>query len=569
MRDWQDLRALLNCIDRRGYKAYKDLEGTYQGEDFALSIDHVQGDPFASPSRLRVSVSQAKAGFPPALFSTRIRRLALCDYLVRVFAEQIRRHVRGRRGTGHSGQTFIDRCGQEVLNRNAVILDDARVEARFGIGLPAAGRTILAQEAQVMFFQEIPALASGSLFFANLDAEAVRRHVETVEDQDALRSSLKGKKLVTFLANSSILPRASGVDDRPLHTAEAVPLQAPPSLEVELQCPNRGAIRGLGIPEGVTLIVGGGFHGKSTLLRAIERGVYNHIPGDGREYVVSRPDALKVRAEEGRSVCQVDIRPFIGPLPQGKDTRCFSTENASGSTSQAAGIMEGIEAGAEVLLMDEDTSATNFMIRDHRMQQLVAKEKEPITPFLDKVRLLYQDHGISTVLVMGGSGDYFEVVDTVIMMDEFVPRDVTSRAREIARTGALPRRREGGDSFGTAPNRHPDPASLSPGKGRRETVVEAKGTRTLQFGRESVDLNALEQLVSPGQTRAIGRIIVYAARHHWNRGRSLREALELTQREIEEKGLDVISPFPAGDLAEPRLLEVAAAINRMRGVRMF
>ena len=568
MRDWQDLRALLKRIDRRGYKAYKDLEGTYREGDFVLNIDHVQSDPFASLSRVRVSVSQTKAGFPPELFRTQVRRIALCDYLVRLFSEQIRRHARGHRGTGHSGLIVIDRCGQEVLNRNAVSLNDSSVEARFGIGLPAAGRTVLSQEALAMLCEEIPTIVTGSLFYNNLDADAVLRHVETVEDQEILRSQLKEKKLVSFLADSSVLPRASGVDDRPLHTAEVVSLKTPSSLEVELHCPNRGAVRGLGIPEGVTLIVGGGFHGKSTLLRAIEQGVYNHIPGDGREYVVSRPNALKVRAEEGRSVCQVDISPFIGPLPQGKDTRSFSTENASGSTSQAAGIVEGIEAGAEVLLMDEDTSATNFMIRDHRMQQLVAKEKEPITPFLDKVRLLFEDHGISTVLVMGGSGDYFEVADTVIMMDEFIPQDATSQAREIACNTAVQRRPEGGRSFGKIPNRFPDPTSLSPGKGRRQVVVEAREVLTLQFGGESVDLKALEQLVSPSQTRAIGRFLVYATRNHWNRGCSLREALELTRKEIAEEGLDLLSPFATGDLAEPRPLEVAATLNRMRGVRM-
>ena len=178
-----------------------------------------------------------------------------------------------------------------------------------------------------------------------------------------------------------LLPRRSGVDDRPLEGGGVVPFRSPESLRVVLQAPNAGSVPGMGVPVGVTLVVGGGFHGKSTLLRALEAGVYNHRPGDGRERVVSDPDTVKVRAEDGRAVAGVDISAFIDGLPLGQDTHHFTTPNASGSTSQAATIVEALESGAHALLVDEDTSATNFMLRDRRMQSLVPKDAEPITPF--------------------------------------------------------------------------------------------------------------------------------------------------------------------------------------------
>ena len=324
----------------------------------------------------------------------------------------------------------------------------------------------------------------------------------------------------------------------------------------------------MGIPEGVTLIVGGGFHGKSTLLNALERGIYNHIPGDGREYVVTDPRAVKIRAEDGRRVEKVNISPFIDNLPLRKDTKRFSTDNASGSTSQAANIMEALEVGARVLLIDEDTSATNFMIRDERMQALVAKEKEPITPFVDKVRKLYTDLGVSTILVMGGSGDYFDVADTVIMMDSYRPRCVTEQAKEIAHRYGTHRKDEGGEEFGEITPRVPLEASFDPSRGKREVKIEAKGLRTILYGTTAIDLSCLEQLVDISQTRAIGLMIHRYATLYADGGLTLREGLEQVMRDIEEKGLDCLSPFRVGNLAEVRIFELAGAINRMRTLRV-
>jgi predicted ABC-class ATPase len=563
----EDLLRTLSRIDGRGYKAYEDIRGSYDFGDFVLALEHIQGDPFASPSRARVFVEQSEAAFPSSLFSTPARRLGLEDFVGRAFSVAARRETRGHAGMGTSGLVAIDAGGQEVLRRTAISISAERLEARFFVGLPAFGRSIDGKGAARMLTREVPSIVRASLFFRALAADAAKRHVDVVEDQEALRAALRRKGLVAFVANGSILPRASGVDERPLSAqpgAKVIPFVSPPSLEVVLEAPNRGELRGMGIAEGVTLVAGGGFHGKSTLLRALERGVYDHIPGDGREYVVPVPEAVKIRAEDGRNIEKVDISPFIDHLPLGKDTRRFSTENASGSTSQAANIVEAVEVGARLLLIDEDTSATNFMIRDGRMQALIRKEHEPITPFVDRVRQLYEQHGVSTILVMGGSGDYLEVADRVVAMVDYRPEDVTERARAVVSELPNPRRAEGGPGYGPLRARLPSPESFSARKGKREVKISAKGVRMLLFGTTAIDLSCLEQLVDVSQTRAIGELIHLFAENWLPRSGGLREGLERMLAEVAEKGFDAFTPYPRADLALPRIFEVAGAINRMR-----
>ncbi len=567
VRPLQDLQATLRRIDGRGYKAYKDIAGVYQAPGFLLFIDHVQGDPFAAPSRLRAFVPHEVAQFPAELYANAIRRVALADYIARAFAAAADA-VERRRGSGKSGLIAIDRPGQEVLPRTAVIVHDDGIEIRFVVGLPAAGRRILGQEAEALLLRDVPQVVRRAALYRSLDARAVREHVLTVEDADALRRQLPELGLVAFVADGAILPRRSGVDPRPMQGPQVIPFESPPERRVTVTLPNRGPITGMGIPRGITLIVGGGYHGKSTLLNALEVGVYNHIPGDGREFVVTDPGAVKIRAEDGRRVEKVNISPFINNLPFGRDTTRFCTDDASGSTSQAANIMEALEAGATVLLVDEDTAATNFMIRDHRMQELVAKEKEPITPFVDKVRQLYTDLGVSTILVMGGSGDYFDVADTVIMMDEYRPRDVTARARAIAEKYRTERKPEGGPHFGEITHRVPLAESLDPSKGKREVKITAKGVKTILFGRHEIDLSAVEQLVDPSQLNAIGQALYYAREKYMDGRRTVREILDAVERDIAEHGLDVLDPRPMGDYAYFRRFELAAALNRLRTLRV-
>jgi predicted ABC-class ATPase len=561
----ENLRKKLLALDGKGYKSYKDITGQYNYPDFELSIDHVQGDPFATPSRISVRINTDHAGFPESLWQNSSRRIALEDYLGRTIKLAIKKHVKGRRGSGSSGEINISTSGQQVLVRNAIIVTPDFIEARIVMGLPAEGRRADGKQASVMFMDELPKVIDAALRYQRHDAQKVQRHVDSVEDQDTLRLWLVEKKLVAFVANDSTLPRASGVDDRPMPKG-ALAFVSPESLTQTVTLPNAGEISGMGIPEGVTLIVGGGFHGKSTLLRALERGIYNHIPGDGRERVASRTNAVKVRAEDARAISNVNISPFIDNLPFGRDTIAFSTENASGSTSQAANIIEALECGADVLLIDEDTSATNFMIRDERMQQLVADAKEPITPLLHRVRELYESFGVSSVIVMGGSGDYFDVADTVIMMDAYEPQDVTDQAHTLAKPSQAKSESSSryGPSFGQSTTRCPQQNALNPARGNRDVKIDTKEVGLLFYGTHRIDVSQVEQLIDMGQTRSIGLMIHYFSQHYADDCENLITGLKQVLEDAQQHGLDHFSQYKVGNLALPRLHELAAAINRIR-----
>ena len=431
MKSSVELKNELFKIDGKGYKAYKVLEGKYDFKKYVLSIDHVQGDPFASPSRVRIIIDNKIAQIPEELFDNKNKEVAVCDFLTRLFSKNIKNQSEKIFGSGKSGLIEISRCPQEILERTAIIRNKNFFEARFYVGFPARGRSVLARELEKIIFNIIPNTVENTFIYKNINKLNLINRVKLIEDQFYIRKNLKEKGLVAFVANESILPRESGVSARPLRNGKK--FISPQALEVEFDTPNRGKIKGMGIPKGITLIIGGGYHGKSTLLRALELGIYNHIEGDGREFVITDESALKVRAEDGRAITSMDISLFINNLPNGKDTIKFNTENASGSTSQAANIIEAIESKSKVLLIDEDTSATNFMIRDDIMQQLVVKEKEPITPFIDVAKSLYKQLGISTILVAGSCGDFFDIADLVIQMDSYEPYEVTAKAKELSR----------------------------------------------------------------------------------------------------------------------------------------
>ena len=567
---FDSLLGELGRLDGRSYRAYKDLQGrAYHGENdvpFSLHLDHVQGDPFAAPSRFRIRIGRSHAGFPEWCDRSTPRRIGLESFLAKSFSSECRRSS-SRSGSGKSGHFGIDTPGQEVIERSAVGVSDEEVEVRFTCGLPASGRRILGRSAGEMLCDQLPRIVARSLRFSSLDESSIREAVEVNEDACHLRDQLEARGWVAFVADGSVLPRQSGVDQGPLRGGGVVGFSSPESLRVTVELPNAGTVRGMGIPEGVTLIVGGGFHGKSTLLNALERGVYNHCPDDGREKVVSRSCAVKIRAEDGRSVTGVNISPFINHLPEKTDTTSFSTPNASGSTSQAANIVESLEAGAGVLLIDEDIAATNFMIRDQRMQEPVAREKEPITPFVEKVRSLYEERGVSSVLVIGGSGDYFRVANTVIMMDEYVPRDVTVEARGIAA-----RHGDSGEKapFGDLTSRYPDPGSIDPRKGNRERSVKTRRRDLISFGTGDIDLGCVSQVVTESQTRAIGAAILWAVENGVIDGRrTVGEILDAVESAIDQRGLDALDRHRPGNLARFRRYELAAALNRLRALRVI
>ena len=385
----------------------------------------------------RSEVKHSTAGFPAAYYEKDCARIALQDFLTRRLYAQFEDFNFKAKGSGKSGLMSVSRCGQEVLERSACEITGQGITVRFHVGFPAFGRTINAGELEKILFDFLPRCVENSLLYRKLDEQKVEAAIYLAEDQEAVRGILAAEKLSAFVANGSVLPRKSGVSELPLK--ESIPFTSPASLERTFVLPHRGEITGMAVPQGITLIVGGGYHGKSTLLEALQAGVYDHIAGDGREFVITDNTAVKLRAEDGRSIRNVDISLFINDLPNKKKTDCFSTMDASGSTSQAAGVIESAEAGTGLLLIDEDTSATNFMLRDDFMQEVISREKEPITPFLERAVDLYREAGISTILVAGSSGAFFHIADRILQMDCYRPIDITERVKTLCREHKAPR----------------------------------------------------------------------------------------------------------------------------------
>ena len=566
MKNYKELEKILFSMDGKSYSAYKSLKGEYKFPKYVLAIDHVQSDPYAPPSRMRIIMDRKISGIPYELTDTKEKNIAVSDFLTRNFYKEIQKNGNDSSGTGGSGRIFIDKCGQEILERTSVLIKEDKIEVRFEMGMPARGRRIMGKAAQKIIFEQLPKIVEKSIIYDNLKKEALKEQIVLVLDQEYIRKILKEKGLVTFVANDSILPRENGISDKPMKNA--VKFKSPEKFEITLNLPSGKEVSGMGIPKGITLIVGGGYHGKSTLLASLERGIYNHVAQDGREFIISETDAVKIRAEDGRNVEKVNISGFINNLPGNKDTIAFSTENASGSTSQAANVAEALEYGTSLLLIDEDTSATNFMIRDGRMQKLVAKEKEPITPFIDRVKKLYDNFGVSTILIIGGSGDYFDVANHVIMMDEYVPKDVTEKAKKIAKSDENKREFSSNDKFQGITQRIPLKKSFS--QSGKLDKTKAKGKYSILYGKELIDISGLEQLVDDSQTNCIAVMIDYFKNKVLDEKLTLSQAADRIYEKIQKEGLDSISSYTGhpGNLALPRKQEFCGAVNRYRKLKI-
>lgn len=576
MKTSAELQNMLRQIDHKGYPAYKGTKGQYQFEQYILSIDHVQGDPFASPSKVSIVVPGKIAGFDKSCWETDSRRIAFLDFLLRRVEAKIKEYSFKAKGSGKSGLLSVSRPGQEILERSACTVrpSNGDLTLRMEIGFPANGRTINAGELIKILFDFLPVCVKQTLLSATCPGEALEKVLFLADDQQFIREELERRGLVAFVADGAILPRRSGVSSLPMKGA--VVFQAPSSMEVTLELPHKGKLTGMGIPKGVTLIVGGGYHGKSTLLEALELGVYNHISGDGREYVITENTAMKLRAEDGRSIQRTDISMFIRNLPNGRDTAVFFTEDASGSTSQAANTIEAVEAGAKTFLIDEDTSATNFMIRDELMQRVVSRDAEPIIPFIDRVRELYEKYGISTVLVAGSCGSYFHKADCILQMNQYQPMEITALAKKEAENYPYM-------LGGMKPSASPDFRRIV-----RRDVAFAKEDRIkmrtdgldgFSINREDVDLRYVEQLVDSEQLTALSYMLKYMKLYEFDGKKTLGEAVESLYRGIESAGFYTLfgkktsnmyenedgGQLP-GNLAMPRKQELYAALNRCRSL---
>ena len=580
MKNSEELRQQLRSINRKSYPAYKGLKGLYHFGNYILSIDHVQGDPFASPSHVSIQISHRDAGFPVEYYKDTLTGTTLCDYLTRQFEKQVSQYSFRAKGSGKSGLLTVSHCGQEILSRTACEITEKGITARFFVGFPANGRTINATELEKILFDFLPVCIQKSFFYSSLNAKELQNYIELAEDQEFIRQTLPAKNLCAFIADGSILPRESGISSRPMKAS--VPFTSPDSLRISINLPHKGKITGMGIPKGITLIVGGGYHGKSTLLNALELGVYNHIPGDGREYVITDATAVKLRSEDGRFIKDVDISMFINDLPNKKDTRCFSTLDASGSTSQAAGIVESMEAGSHLFLLDEDTSATNFMVRDAFMQQVIQREKEPITPFLERAEDLYKKAGISTILVAGSSGAFFHIADTIIQMDNYVPKDITASVKKLCSQYPLPavsvtdfqlphshrimsRPAESSKHLRhNSRGNHSDSGAAKP----ERLKTRISGTDGFSLGRQEIDLRYTEQLIDAEQTAALGLLLKYAVEHLADGRRTLPEIVQYLWKNISLHGLSFFTENQkiSCGYATPRIQEIYACLNRYRGL---
>lgn len=580
MKNSEELRQQLRSINRKSYPAYKGLKGLYHFGNYILSIDHVQGDPFASPSHVSIQISHRDAGFPVEYYKDTLTGTTLCDYLTRQFEKQVSQYSFRAKGSGKSGLLTVSHCGQEILSRTACEITEKGITARFFVGFPANGRTINATELEKIFFDFLPVCIQKSFFYSSLNAKELQNYIELAEDQEFIRQTLPAKNLCAFIADGSILPRESGISSRPMKAS--VPFTSPDSLRISINLPHKGKITGMGIPKGITLIVGGGYHGKSTLLNALELGVYNHIPGDGREYVITDATAVKLRSEDGRFIKDVDISMFINDLPNKKDTRCFSTLDASGSTSQAAGIVESMEAGSHLFLLDEDTSATNFMVRDAFMQQVIQREKEPITPFLERAEDLYKKAGISTILVAGSSGAFFHIADTIIQMDNYVPKDITASVKKLCSQYPLPavsvtdfqlphsqrimsRPAESSKHLRhNSRGNHSDSGAAKP----ERLKTRISGTDGFSLGRQEIDLRYTEQLIDAEQTAALGLLLKYAVEHLADGRRTLPEIVQFLWKNLSLHGLSFFTENQkiSCGYATPRIQEIYACLNRYRGL---
>lgn len=568
MLPWERLRDKLYTLEGKPYAAYKALEGEYRFDRFVLYLDYMQADPGGPPSPMRVRVDQAEVRLAPDLWATPVRRIALADFLARRWQDAVRKGGRSGRPGGRSAGYVIEAGNQQVLERTACHIAEDFVEIRGGVLLPSEGRRALPKDAQALLLDGLPQIVDMALMaeHPSRSVDVIQRYLDVIEDAEALRAQLPARGLVAFIADGAMLPREAA-SDRP-RLAHVVTFHAPAELRVTLEAPHRGPVTGLGIPRGVTLITGPAFSGRSTLLRTIAAGVYAHLPGDGREYCVTAPDAVAVVREGGRRVEAVPLAPFIRGLPGGEDVRRYRAEHAPDLLSQVAGLMEALELGSTVLLFDEDTTAPALLAADPFRGALMPQTDDPVVPVRDLARALFAEHGVSSIIVGGAAAGFAGVADRIIGMDGFRPVDLTAAANAAA--AARGAGGTGPQGFGGIAQRVPAGESVAPFKTRR-VRSEPRGERAVGIGREVLDLAGAEQLVEPGQIRAVGDAIVFAAEKGYVDGtRSLREIVGLIDGDVSERGLAVLSQFQGhpGDYARPRRHEIAAAFNRLRTLRI-
>lgn len=551
---YQKIRAL----NGKNYGLYKSLaEKSWDFGDFVLEFLHVQGDPFAPASRVLLKISLQKLGYAPVWGNSFERRLALSDFLLRRLSAVVQEHFPEK-----NAPVAIENPGPEMLVRNSLWIDNGDLRVCLQVHLPGEGRKIESEAAAEILTMVLPDLVSASLYNDSSRAAQLEAHYGVLADRVEILAELDKRGLCAFVPDGAVLPRASGLSEAPLK--DAVPFVAPPEMAVTLEICGR-EIRGMGIPRGVTVITGGAFHGKSTLLQALTRSVFPHVPGDGREGIVVDETALRVGVEDGRSVRATDLSIFVRDLPGGVSTKDFTTLSASGSTSEAANLLEAIEAGSRTFLIDEDSSAVNFLIRDIRVRKLLGDDREPLIPLTDRIRAIAQA-GYSFILVAGACGDYLDLADNIVVMANYKAECAKStKPAESAEANFAPPAPRAFADYMQPLQKSVRPASAV----ERQVKVKLAGDSLLQIGFLVSDTSRLNTLVDKSQRLGAGFLLLNLLQNAASNADSMAsdsvsDAAGKLCESIRNVGFRNLPQGLSREMSLPREVDIACVAFRLR-----
>jgi len=574
MKDKKEFYNLLTELDGQPFSEYQQLVGDFDFSRYVIKCTklELEGDESSHPV-FSIRVPQTIAEIPEYLFDSPVRRTAMEDLLLRRLAT----NIEGIANFDQSGMArrhiLASSPGQKIIPRNALQLTKEYIEVRLQIILPIqhviiegeAVTAINGEMARQIFFEDLPGVISNGLFYCNMDTAEADRFVNNMDDADRLRQHLGASGQVSFLAEGALVSRMAG-EDLPDYERLA-PIEIDGDLTEEFEVPHGGNVRGLSIPNGLTLILGESNSGRVDVMDAIAQGIYNHIPGDGREAVVTVADAVSIRSEVGRCVQNVDISVFASELSDGGNPAAYSTMSAGSFTSQAASTVEALEAGARVLLYDEHSSSSTFLSSDTRVSPLLGESSR--NTLAARARQIVDELGVSMV-VAGSSlvAEFIPIADKILKVENFCITDITEEAKALEIIPSSVANDSATLSSLLSRSRWVMPSSIDPSIGREDLVIGTDDQDYVQFGRSIVDLSEIRQIADVDQARAIGFVLYYAKLRYMDEGYPVREILDLVDRDLSNEGLNALARDPRGDLARPRRYEVAAALNRLPAFRV-
>jgi predicted ABC-class ATPase len=562
MIDKKEFIEIIEGIDGRSREEFAKLVGDFDFSRYVVKIGRLRPDGRSFP--LSVRVPQIIAGFPEEIFETPIRRMALEDYLIRNLATAIE-EISSFDEEGVAYRNIeIATPGQKILPRTSMLVSDEYIETHLAVRLPLRDELIDGEKLEDIFFEELQELVVSTLIYCNLDYDELSSFLDIMEDAGRIRQLLASQGLISFVGEGSLLKREPFTDDVDLFQA---PLMIDEKLKTSIDVPNAGTVSGLGIKDGITLIIGDEYSGRCDLIAAISAGIYNHVPGDGREFVASMPDTVYISEEPGRSVQKVDISPFV--ISEDEGFAEFSSDAADGFESEAAALVENIEVGARILLFDESTSSPAFLAGDERIGGLISGGDPRTVPLAARARQLTEE--IGAALVVAGNRNisaFIPVADTILLIEDYTVSDITEQAKALGIAEIKVEESTRGFQELADRKRWVVPSSIDPSLGKEDAHIVAYEKQLLEFGRNLIDLSVIEQLADSDQTRTIGQVLYYLKLRYLGESNSLNSLLDYVDRDLSTEGLACLSPEFRSDLARPRRYEIAAALNRLPSFRV-